>query len=133
MNSIVDLIKNTECEFVGGTTDKVIEEAQQELKFQFPDSYREILTNFGIISIGSHEIYGLGVEGYLNVVQATQLERKRYPDLLEKYIVIQNLSIEGFLILLNGDGEVFECNNGKIKVISKSLMQYVQEEIVSKI
>ncbi|MEH6942062.1 SMI1/KNR4 family protein [Bacillus sp. JJ722] len=131
MSSIVEVIENAGVDFVGGTNDKIIELAEKELSFKFPDSYKEILKKFGVISIGSHEIFGLGVDGYLNVVEATRSERKRYPQVLEQFIIIQNLSMEGALILLNCNGEVFEFNNGNTKLISKSLLQYIQEEIIS--
>lgn len=133
MSKIVDTIKGIESEYIGSVSMEVIEEAQRELNFQFPEEYKEILKNFGVISIGSHEIFGLGVENYLNVIVATKSERNRYPNLLEKYIVIENFSMEGILILLNNDGEVYEFYNGKIKLITESLVQYLTEEIISKL
>lgn len=133
MSKIVDTIKGIESEYIGSVSMEVIEEAQRELNFQFPEEYKELLKNFGVISIGSHEIFGLGVDNYLNVIVATKSERNRYPNLLEKYIVIENFSMEGILILLNNDGEVYEFYNGKTKLITESLVQYLTEEIISKL
>jgi hypothetical protein len=131
MSNIVDVIKSAGANFVGGASNEMIEQAERKLNFKFPKEYKELVESLGVVSIGSQEIFGLGVEGYLNVVETTLEERKQYPELLDNYIVIQNLSMEGVLILLDDRGEVFEFHNGKTKMITQSLVGYLKEEVIS--
>jgi hypothetical protein len=81
------------------------------------------------MSMGAHEIFGLGVDGYMNVVEATQSERSRYPGALDQCIVIENLSIESILIVINQEGQVFEFRNNDFQPIADSFVQYVESLI----
>ncbi|MGL4934708.1 MAG: SMI1/KNR4 family protein [Cetobacterium sp.] len=100
-----------------------VEKAEKELNFKFPQKYKEFLEEFGYLCIGSNEIYGLGIEGYLNVVVATKDEN------VKNYIVIQNEGT-GYLILLNEIGEVFEYINSTVKKIYNNFDEYLLSEVL---
>ncbi|OCS92494.1 SMI1/KNR4 family protein [Caryophanon latum] len=124
------LFQNKKVLFTGGVELSEVEKAEKELSVSFPEDYKELLIEYGAISVGSHEISALGVEGDLNVVELTKEEREFAPNNeLQEYIVIQNLGIEGLLIVLDSEGNVYEYVNGKFKKIYKDFYSYLKMEI----
>ena len=109
--------------FKGRISIKEIEKAEKEINFKFPKEYKEFLEEFGYLCIGSNEIYGLGVEGYLNVVIATKDEN------IKGYIVVQNEGT-GYLILLNEEGEIFEYVDSVVKKIYDNFYEYLLNEVL---
>ncbi|MPQ43548.1 SMI1/KNR4 family protein [Clostridium tarantellae] len=131
MNSINELIKNSNCKTLKGVSEEVIRNAEEELKFKFDDDYKNFLKNFGVLSCGGNEIFGLGVEGYLNVIKITKEERILNPNILDNYIVIQDYNIEGILITLDQKGIVYEFRNGKNTKIYNSFNKFLENEILN--
>ncbi len=114
----------------GGVSLKEVEIAEKELGITFPEEYKELLVQYGAISVGTNEIAALGVEGYLNVVQLTKEERQLLPNNeLETYFVIQNIGSEGLLIVLDSEGNVYEYANGILKHIYKDFYSYLKMEV----
>lgn len=111
----------------GGVESSVIEQAEKELDFKMPTDYRELLMSYGALAIGSHEIAGLGVDGYLNVVTLTNQERLRADGGLDNYIVLENLATEGLLIVLDETGAVYEYRNNKAENLYNNLKSYLEE------
>lgn len=109
--------------FKGNISKTEIEQAEKELNFKFPQEYKSFLEEFGYLCIGSNEIYGLGVQGYLNVITTTKAEN------IKNFIVIQNEGT-GYLILLNELGEVFEYSNSISTKIYDSFFEYLIKEIL---
>lgn len=125
------LFENKKVFSTGGVSTSEVESAEKELGTIFPEEYKELLVQYGAISVGTHEIAALGVEGYLNVVQLTKEERQLAPNNdLEIYIVIQNIGSEGLLIVLDSEGNVYEYANGEFKLIYKDFYSYLKMEIV---
>lgn len=116
---------------VGGVVVEQIEAAEKELQVSFCPEYKELLVNYGAISVGTHEIAGLGAEGYLNVVTLTKQERAIAQGVLDSYIVIENLSTEGILILLDADGRVYEWINLEATQIHTNFKSYLAQEVIS--
>lgn len=109
--------------FKGNISKTEIKQAEEKLNFKFPQEYKSFLEEFGYLCIGSNEIYGLGIQGYLNVVTTTEAEN------IKNFIVIQNEGT-GYLIILNELGEVFEYLNSIPTKIYDSFFEYLIEEIV---
>ena len=130
MNKIIELIKQSSAKTIGKTTSRDIEKAQDRLHFIFPEEYRAFLEKFGAIVCGSNELYGLGVEGYMNVVESTIQERKLYPKQLDNVVVIKNEGIEGILLTLDEGGNVFEFINGTSKLLYSSFNEFLEKEIL---
>lgn len=121
----IDEIKNSDAEIFEGVSEKEITIAEQKLSFKFPKTYREILKEFGTLEINSDEIFGLGVEGYLNVVETTLKERELAKGKLDKYIVIQNLGIDGILIVVDENDNVYEFKTGDFKNLLSTTAEYI--------
>ena len=75
--NIIDKIRSIPnlCHLSGCKTNQ-IKAAQKKLDLEFPDEYIEYVKEYGVISFYGTEWTGLNVEGYLNVVDATESERK---------------------------------------------------------
>ena len=131
MSNIVKLINQSEAMTIKKKINsEVIKQAEKELNFKFDDEYKMFLKNFGILSLGTNEIFGLGVEGYMNVIEATLEEREFYGESLEKYIVIQNCGIGNILITLDESGVVYEHRNDENKKIYDSFSEFLKKEIL---
>lgn len=128
--NIQQIIENTKFYSTGSVTIEEIKTAESELSTTFPDDYKEILLTYGALSIGSHEINGLGVTGYLNVVTATESERKLSNDSqLDQLIVIENIGAEGVLIVLDEDGQVYQYAERQLKWLYNGLAAYLKMEV----
>ncbi|TKI71895.1 hypothetical protein FC756_03620 [Lysinibacillus mangiferihumi] len=124
------LFENVKVFSTGGVSVSEVEKAEKELSVSFPEEYKELLVEYGAVSVGTHEIAALGVEGYLNVVELTKEERVLSPENdLEEYIVIQNIGSEGMLIVLDSEGNVYEYVNGEFKQIYKDFFSYLKMEV----
>lgn len=116
-------IKNLEK--VGGCSASQIELAEKELNISFPNEYIEFLKEFGTIRFSSKEWFGLNVNGYLNVVEATKQERsinKNFP--LDSF-VLEDLGIDAKLIIVNEKGQVFLIQIDKKELLCNSLSEYL--------
>jgi len=128
--SIQQIVERKKFYSTGGVTISEIKTAESELSTTFSDDYKELLLKYGALSIGSHEINGLGVTGYLNVVTATENERKLSKDSqLDQLIVIENIGAEGVLIVLDEDGQVFQYAERQLKRMYKDLSAYLKMEV----
>lgn len=79
IDNVLDRIRKMEDVEIGrGATDAEIRAAEEKLGVCFPEDYKRFLKEFGWVSIGSEEIYGLGtdVPSYLDVVKETYWERE---------------------------------------------------------
>jgi len=124
------IFENKKLFSTGGVPLSEVKNAEKELAVSFPEEYKELLVEYGAISVGTHEIAALGVDGYLNVVELTKEERQLAPNNdLEEYIVIQNIGSEGLLIVLDSEGNVYEYVNGQFKHIYKDFFSYLKMEV----
>lgn len=129
MEQLHKLISQTECKTIGKISTEEVMRAEEKLNFKFSDEYKSFLLNYGAMACGSNEIIGLGVEGYLNVVSVTLDERGLNPELLDRFIVIQNIGVEGILIIMDEKGNVYEFANKSYKKIYTSFIDFLQNEI----
>lgn len=111
---------------VQGASDKLIEEAQRKLNTKFNAVFTAYLKHFGAVSFGSHEIMGLNVAEYLNVVDNTLNECKNDARFPAGFYVIENIGIEGVLIISNELGEIFEYQFGEKKKIADNFIDYLK-------
>ena len=126
MKTIIDEIAG-HCKVYKGTgvSDEVIASAEQQLGLTFPSEYKTYLKECGVLSFASHEITGLGISGYLNVVEATKTERKLGGAFPEDCILVENIGVDGILVIMDTDGCVFSYQNGHKSVIAESFCDYV--------
>ncbi|MBQ6340436.1 MAG: SMI1/KNR4 family protein [Kiritimatiellae bacterium] len=127
MKTIIDEIAE-HCKVYKGTgvSDEVIASAEQRLGLTFPSQYKDYLKECGILSFASHEITGLGISGYLNVVEATEAERKLGGTFPEDCVLIENIGVDGILVIMDAEGCVFSYQNGRKNAVAKSFFDYVK-------
>ena len=121
-----DIAKNVKIYHGKGVPITEIEKAEKALGISFSDEYKEYLKEVGSLSFFSHEFMGLGVDGYLNVVEATMSERELDNDFPSDCILLENDGIEGILILHDETGAVYSYVKGKKIKISDSLFDFLK-------
>lgn len=109
-----------------------VEKAEQELGLRFAEDFRELLLNYGQLEIEIHEITGVVLDNFLNVVVATIDERQYTHSDTEKMYVIENLGFDGLVIWQNTSGEIFQTvpdKSVKPEKIYDSLCDYFVYDI----
>lgn len=131
--NVLELMRQHGYNHTGDYSDKV-EKAEQELGLRFAEDYRGLLLEYGQIDIGIHEITGVILENYLNVVTATRDERQYTHPNTAKMYVIENLGFDGLVIWQNSSGEIFQTVPDKSVEPDKiydSLVAYFKEEALN--
>lgn len=124
---IADIAKHFKVYQGKGVTDQEIVAAEQRLGVAFPEQYKTYMKECGVLSFGSHEITGLGVDGYLNVVEATEAERKLGGSFPNDCILIENVGVDGILFVMDSTGWVYECHNGTKAIVAESFSLYLKK------
>lgn len=108
-------------------TDGQIEQAEKELGLKFAPEYIRYVKRFGVFSASSVELTGITDIDRLNVVSATKRERKLNPKIPNDMYVIENLAIDGFVVLQDASGVIYyisPCYNPK--KMFESLEEYIE-------
>jgi len=124
--NFLEAIRESDAETFASVDEQEIIQAEETLGMRFPETYRAIVHEFGSLEIGSDEIFGLGVQGYLNVVETTMKEREMAEGKLDKYIVLQNIGIEGILIVVDNQDNVYEYRLGEFQDMLSSTADYIK-------
>lgn len=112
-----------------GASAELIAEAERQLNISFADDYKEYLSLFGALSFGATELTGLNIDSYANVVSVTLKEVQRNKSFPKGSIVLENVGMEGLLILQKEDGEVYEWMDGKKGATFPNLKAYLESKI----
>lgn len=110
---------------------ELIAEAQRQLGLRFADDYKNYLSQFGAISFGSTELTGLNVDSYANVVSVTLKEVQRNRCFPKDSYVLENIGMEGLLMLQNEAGEVYEWLDGERRTVFPCLRAYLESKLCS--
>ena len=114
----------------GGVNKDVVISAEAELGVKFSDDFVEYLVNYGTVELNGNKLFGLGVNGYRNIVRATNKEKSLSENFPQNFVVIYNLGINSVLILLGNDGCVYEYTPQSMKKIFDNFNQWISEEFV---
>lgn len=125
-NLLEEIAKKTKIYQGKGVSADEIAKAEKSLALSFSDEYKDYLKEAGFLSFFSHEFTGLGSEGYLNVVEATKSERELDKDFPSDCILLENVGIDGLMILHDASGAVYSYANGKKTKISDSLFGFLK-------
>ncbi len=110
-----------------GCSVEQVMEAEKQLGLWFADEYRNYVLKYGAISFGSQEFTGLNVEPYINVIDVTLQERGLRDKLPPDYYVVQQLGIEGLVILQHQCGAVYQMDeSGNSSRIADSFSGYLE-------
>ena len=115
-----------------GCNDNLINKAQKDLGLTFPKEYKEYLLHFGAVSFYATEWTGLNVNGYLNVVEATKEARSLYKDFPKDCFVIENLNVDGRLVIGNEQGTIFYFQGKNMIQAYNNLQEYLDSCIARK-
>ena len=128
MSNFINKIKSIKhVEFSKGATKEQVRDAEKTLQLKFPKDYSDYLNVFGCISFFGTEWTGLNGADYLNVVDATAEARETYSDFPINMFIIEDLGFDGYLILSNTKGDIFEWQHGNCTKIYTSLEDYLNE------
>jgi len=126
MDELFDKTKRKIYHLKGISAKKVIE-AEQKLGLRFSDEFRNYLMEYGAVSSGSHEFMGIGGDSYLDVVDETLRERENRKGFPKNCYIIENLGIDGILVLQDENGVVYEMSDAGLKRIFNSMKEYVEK------
>lgn len=123
---LITIMSNLEdfCSMKPATEAEVIA-AENELGLKFADDYKEYVLQYGAISASGIELTGVTTAKRLDVVAVTKTERELGTIPPDMY-VIENVAIEGIVMLQNAAGEVFStAPNEPLKRVCNSLTEYI--------
>jgi len=115
----------------GGVDKAAVESAETKLGFKFSRNFVDYLFYYGTIELNNNELFGLGIDGYRNIVNATIKERTLSQNFPMNSCVIYNIGVDSVLILLGDDGCVYEYTPRSLKKIFDSFNQWIFEEFVT--
>lgn len=118
-------IKNLDKNLNGGASEEQIERAEKRLSLKFSKEYKEYIKEFGMISFFATEWSGLNVDGYFNVVNMTEDEKALNETFPEKYFAVENLAVDGIIIISNEEGKIYSLQYNKKELICNSLSEYL--------
>lgn len=126
MDNIIEKIKGIPNLYHGkGCTTGQIDDAQKALGLTFPEEFVSYVKEFGVISFYGTEWTGLNISRHLNVVEATNQEKKLNDNFPNGHFLIENHAIDGILAIANETGQVFTLQYDKINFLCESISKYL--------
>ena len=125
--NILEIVKNLkDLRSLGGANETQILEAESLVGIKFADEFKEYAKEYGAISAYGLELCGVCHSKRLDAASVTLEDRELNKNFPNDMYVVENLGIDGILILQNERGEVFEISpNTKPKKIYNSLADYL--------
>lgn len=125
--NILEIIKSLkDVRSLGGANETQILEAESLIGLEFSDEFKEYIKEYGAVSAYGLELCGVCDSKRLDAARVTLEERELNKNLPNDMYVVENLGMDGVLILQNEKGEVFEISpNAKPKKIYNSLADYL--------
>lgn len=124
------MIKESNARTLSGVEAEEIDKAELALDFRFNTQFRLFLKEFGAMSVGSNEIFGLGISGHMNIVEATKEAREIHKKSLSNLVVIQDYGIGDILITMDEKGFIYESREDENKKIYDSFEEFLKQEIL---
>ena len=111
--------------YTGGVSVDIIEEAEKTLSVTFANEYKDILTNYGFLFVKGEEFLGLDSNSY-DIVKATLEARDEYVDFPTGMYVIENIAIDGILLIQDATGNIyFFQTNSPLQKVKSSICEYL--------
>jgi len=128
MASIIDTIKNLEkLKHLQPASPADVSAAEKQLGLNFAPDYKAYTQAYGAIQAKDLEFTGVGVPPRLNVVAVT-LEEREMQSIPASCYVLEDLGIEGLLVLQDSAGTIYEFMDGKTNKIAGSMAEYVMSK-----
>lgn len=125
--NIVDAVRKIpNAEFASQNTNLMdIRIAEQALDIHFPIEYTTMLMCTGALRCPFLNICGFDEDSVNNVVEQTKKQRLM-SGIPKNYFVLERPTVDGIVLLQSTEGDVVECDNGKItKKLAPSLKEYI--------
>ncbi|WP_297248292.1 SMI1/KNR4 family protein [uncultured Brachyspira sp.] len=111
-------------------TDDDIKDLETKLNLKLDNSMYVYLKDICLFSYKDKEFFGLGVKGYRNILNTTLEERELNDSFPKDCLVLQNVGVDGLLVLVNTKGQVIEWTpSGHNKIISNNLEDFLINEL----
>lgn len=124
--NIVDKIKDIpDLNHAKGCVTSQIKDAQAALNMVFPEEYIDYVKAFGAICFFGTEWTGLNVQGYLNTVEATKMEKSVNESFPDGFFVLEDMGIDAKKAIVNEKGEVFVLQREDKEMLCKSISEYL--------
>lgn len=108
-------------------SDDQIEQAEKKLGLKFAPEYILYVKRFGVFLASTIELTGITDIDRLNVVSATKRERKLNPKIPNDMYVIENLAIDGFVVLQDVSDVIYYISPCyEPKKMFESLEEYIE-------
>ena len=129
MEKIISTIEKLEnLRYLEPATNEQIDIAQKQLGLHFSEEFRQYIQRYWAISAKGVELTGITASPRLSVVEVTKSERELNKIPNDLY-VIENIAIEGILLLQSSSGEIYELSqNAKIQKKYNSICDYLETE-----
>ena len=126
-HEILMIMSNLEdLRFLKPATEAEVEAAEKALGVAFAEDYKAYVLKYGVISARGIELTGVTTAKRLDVVAVTKAERE-LANIPEDLYVIENVAIDGLIVLQNAAGEVFSiAPHEPLKRVCSSLSEYVK-------
>ena len=126
--NIIETINNLEkLLFLSPATDEEVKAAERDLGVKFADEYIEYVKTFGVITAKGIELTGITISDRLSVVAATVREKDLNKNILDNMYVVENVAIDGIIILQDETGTIYSATPGKYpEKIFGSLSEYIK-------
>ena len=109
-----------------GASSEQIGLAEEALGVKFAKEYKEYVSAHGAASFENHELTGVCASRRLNVVDVTEAERLKYPEISKDWYLLEQLNIDDVSIWQAGSGEVYQLMPGAEPVrLYGSLSEYI--------
>lgn len=118
--------------YLSGYTDAQLVDAKNILGIKFPKDFVDYVKEYGAISFYATEWTGLNVDGYINVVEATRIEKEMNEYFSSDCFAIENIGIDGLISVVNEKGQVFSVQYDKKKLVCENLSEYLDMCIARK-
>ena len=127
MSDIINMLKSrTDLYSLQGVSDEDIKEVEDGLGIMFAPDYRDILSEYGVISFDGHELTGICLSPRLNVKDITLKERDNNAIATRSMYVIEVANIDDIVIWQSSDGGIYQTLKGCEPVkICESLLEYI--------
>lgn len=107
-------------------SEEQIQSVETLLGLKLAEDYREYVSAFGAATYDGHELTGICSSNRLNVVNVTESERPKFPDVPKDWYVLEQLNIDDVSIWQATSGEVYQLMPGAQPIkISSSLSEYI--------
>lgn len=110
--------------------------AEKQLNIEFSNEYKKYLEQCGVLSYGSHEIYGLGIpeDNYLNILTVCKDVASQDVSLPKDCVPLEDIMDAQYYLYDNNNHQIYiwSAATGQIlETVSKTLNEFLEDVLNS--